>query len=77
MEMCFTFFKKVNYQETLKARSTKKYVFVGSRLDGNFVKALCESISMGRTSYTEAYRLTNTSRKTFSEVAQHFGGMEW
>lgn len=53
------------------------YNTMGSRLDGNFVKALCESISMGRTSYTEAYRLTNTSRKTFSEVAQHFGGMEW
>ena len=30
METCFTFFKKVNYQETLKARSTKKYVFVGA-----------------------------------------------
>ena len=53
------------------------YNTMGPRLDGNFVKALCESISMGRTSYTEAYRLTNTSRKTFSEVAQHFGGMEW
>ena len=33
--------------------------------------------NMGRTSYMEAYRLTNTSRKTFSEVAQHFGGVEW
>lgn len=48
------------------------YNTMGSRLDGNFVKALCESISMGRTSYTEAYRLTNTSRKTFSEVAAAF-----
>ena len=49
---------------------------MSSRLDGCFVRALCESINMGRTSYTEAYRLTNTSRKTFSEVAQRFGGVE-
>ncbi|MCD8134136.1 MAG: ImmA/IrrE family metallo-endopeptidase [Clostridiales bacterium] len=47
----------------------------GSRLDGCFVRALCESIHMGRTSYTEAYRLTNTSRKTFSEVAKSLGGV--
>ena len=53
------------------------YNTMGSRLDGNFVRALCESINVGRISYTEAYRLTNTSRKTFSEVAQHFGGVEW
>lgn len=49
----------------------------GARLDKCFVKALCESIHMGRTSYTEAYRLTNTSRKTFSEVARNLGGVGW
>lgn len=53
------------------------YNTMGSRLDGTFVKALCESVNMGRTSYTEAYRLTNTSCKTFSEIVQHFGGVEW
>jgi Zn-dependent peptidase ImmA (M78 family) len=53
------------------------YNTMGSRLDGCFVRALCESINMGRTSYTEAYRLTNTSRKTFSEVVQNLGGVEW
>ena len=53
------------------------YNTMGSRLDGCFVRALCESINIGRTSYTEAYRLTNTSRKTFSDVVQHFGGVEW
>lgn len=53
------------------------YNTMGARLDGCFVRALCESINMGRTSYTEAYRLTNTSRKTFSDVVQHFGGVEW
>ena len=51
------------------------YNTLGTRLDGVFVRALCESIHMGRTSYTEAYRLTNTSSKTFSDVAQRFGGV--
>lgn len=31
------------------------YNTMGSRLDGCFVRALCESINMGRTTYTEAY----------------------
>ncbi len=53
------------------------YNTMGARLDGCFVRALCESINMGRTSYTEAYRLTNTSRKTFSDVVQRLGGVEW
>lgn len=53
------------------------YNTMGVRLDGCFVRALCESINMGRTSYTEAYRLTNTSRKTFSDVAKGLGGVEW
>ena len=52
------------------------YNTMGARLDGCFVRALCESINMGRTSYTEAYRLTNTSRKTFPDVVQRFGGVE-
>lgn len=53
------------------------YNTMTSRLDRCFIRALCESINMGRTSYTEAYRLTNTSRKTFSEVADRLGGAEW
>lgn len=51
------------------------YNTMGTRLDGCFVRALCESIQTGRTSYTEAYRLTNTSRKTFSEIAVRLGGV--
>lgn len=65
-----------NYHQMKENRESSGgnyYNTMSSRLDGRFVKALCESINMGRTSYTEAYRLTNTSRKTFSEVAQHLG----
>ena len=52
------------------------YNTMSSRLDSAFVKAICLSIKSGRTSYTEAYRLTNTSRKTFSEVVGRLGGVE-
>ena len=48
-----------------------------SKLDGVFVRALCESVNSGRTSYTEAYRLTNTTSKTFPEVASGLGGVLW
>ncbi len=52
-----------------EAKGGDYYNTMGSRLDGCFVRALCDSIHLGRTTYTEAYRLTNTSRKTFSEIA--------
>lgn len=63
-------------QETKQVHGGNYYTTMGSRLDGCLIRALCESIHMGRTTYTEAYRLTNTSRKTFSEIAQHFGGID-
>ena len=49
------------------------YNNLSSRLDGCFVRALCESIHMGRTSYAEAYRMTFTDRKTFMNIAQKLG----
>ena len=64
-------------KENKESTGGNYYNTMGSRLDGCFVRALCESINMGRTSYTEAYRLTNTSRKTFSDVVQRLGGVEW
>ena len=48
-----------------------------SKLDKVFVRAICESINSGRLSYTEAYRLTNTSRKTFDKIARDLGGVLW
>jgi Predicted Zn peptidase len=69
-----------NYKQMKENKQTdggNYYNTMGSRLDGCLIRALCESINMGRTTYTEAYRLTNTSRKTFSEVAHRLGGVEW
>lgn len=53
------------------------YKVARSKLDGVFVRALCESVKSGRTSFTEAYRLTNTTSKTFFEVASGLGGVLW
>lgn len=53
------------------------YRVARSKLDGVFVRALCESVNSGRTSFTEAYRLTNSTSKTFSEVASGLGGVLW
>ena len=53
------------------------YRVARSKLDSVFVRALCESVNSGRTSFSEAYRLTNTTSKTFSEVASGLGGVLW
>lgn len=60
-----------------KSSGGNYYRVARSRLDGAFVRALCESVNSGRTSFTEAYRLTNTTSKTFSEVASGLGGVLW
>ncbi len=39
-----------------------------SRLDNRFVIALDTSLKEGKTQYTEAYKLTNSSRNTFSVI---------
>ena len=46
-----------------------------SRLDGNFVRALCTGLAERSISYPEAYRLTNTNGKTFPKIAHGFGGV--
>ena len=38
------------------------------KIDRNFVTALARSIRTEKTQYTEAYRLTNTNRKTFARL---------
>lgn len=60
-----------------KASGGNYYSTAQSRLDKVFVRSLCDSINSGRTSYTEAYRLTNTTGKTFFEVASRLGGVLW
>lgn len=44
------------------------------RMDSRFINALNNSIYDGTTSFTEAYRLTNTTRKTFSALVDKIRG---
>ncbi len=60
-----------NQQRKRKISGGNYYSTLKSRLDPNFVAALYSSVLEGRTSYTEAYRLTNTNGKTFSELVNH------
>ena len=45
-----------------------------SRFDNRFLKMLIESVSEGKTLYTDAFRLTKTNRSTFSALAEEIGG---
>lgn len=49
------------------------YLTKQSRLDRRFVEHLAASLSEGRTSYTDAYRLTGTNRKTFPKLLDTMG----
>lgn len=69
--------KAFNQHKQEQGSGGNYYSTAKSRLDGVFVRALCESVNSGRTSYTEAYRLTNTTGKTFSEVVSGMGGVLW
>lgn len=53
-----------NYYNTLK-----------TRIDKRLVMALNNSIYEGRTTFSEAYRLTNTNRKTFSTLVEMVVGV--
>ena len=64
-----------NKMKNRKSEGGDYYSSKKTRLNNSLIKALCESISSGRTTYTEAYRLTNTTRKTFDEVISRFGGV--
>lgn len=51
------------------------YRNLASKIDRNFVAALARSVSEGKIQYTEAYRLTNTNRKTFERLLKEIGGV--
>ena len=57
-----------------KASGGNYYKTLGRRLDYRFVNAVENSVKNGRISCTEAYRLTNTSRKTFDKMVKQLQG---
>lgn len=50
------------------------YNTLNSRMDKHFLRALNNSMYEGKTSATEAYRLTNTNRETFSNLLRMIAG---
>lgn len=50
------------------------YSTLSSRIDKRFLSALSNSVYEGKTLYSEAYKLTNTDRHTFSTLVERIGG---
>ncbi|MBT9775172.1 ImmA/IrrE family metallo-endopeptidase [Clostridium sp. MCC353] len=70
-------YKKWQEQRNKKSSGGDYYKNMGAKLDHRFIRALAGSAKEGRTQYTDAYRLTNTNRKTFSRLADEIGGVRW
>lgn len=51
------------------------YRNAASRLDHDFLFSLAESVDTGKTTYTEAFGLTNTNRKTYANLMNQIGGL--
>ena len=77
----FESYKKVydcsiqNFEKRKSAdrRGPSYYVTLASHVDKRFFTMLYSSVLDGRTRYTEAFRLTNTNRKTFEGLALQYG----
>lgn len=64
------------YEKTARlaiAYDLKKKSNSGGRIDSRFLKMLINSVTAGRTPYTDAYRLTNSNRFTFEKLTNHAG----
>lgn len=46
-----------------------------NRLDHNFIIYLAGSVASGKTSYTDAFAMTNTNRKTYANLMDVVGGL--
>lgn len=55
-------------KQALKKEGGDFYTTKASRLDKRFLTFVVDSLSQGKTLYSEAFRLTGTNRNTFSEL---------
>lgn len=62
--------KKFYELKEKKSAGGNFYRTMETRLDKRFFSLVLDSVSKGRTQYTEAFRLTNTNRNTFSRIAE-------
>jgi len=70
----FLFYKEWQQNEYAKSRSSggggDYYLNQNLRIGRRFGEALVQSVQEGKTSYTEAYRLSDLNRKTFQQYAE-------
>lgn len=62
-----------NFHEQKQAKKNTGgdfYRTMGSRIDKRFLTFVVDSVSRGKTLYSEAFRLTDTNRHTFSELVE-------
>ena len=50
------------------------YRTAASRIDQRFFRLLISSVYEGKTLYSDAFRLTNTNRSTFTNLVESVGG---
>lgn len=67
---------KYKEQKSEQGSGGNYYNTLRTRVDNRLVLALNNSVYEGRTAFTEAYRLTNTNRKTFSALVEMVAGAE-
>lgn len=65
---------KLIAQQTKKSSGGDYWATLLTRADHRFLRALENSVSEGRTPYTEAFRLTNTNLSTFEPMMQRVRG---
>lgn len=63
------------YQQSRKKGSGGDYYRTAmSKIDNRVLSMINESVRLGRTSYTEAFRLTNTNHKTYNSLISRIEG---
>ncbi len=62
-----------NYKKN-KSKGGDFYRSLNSKIDSNFLTYLISNVDKGKTLYTDAFRLTNTNRKTFSILKNQIEG---
>ena len=66
------------FQERLMGKKSgggDYYKTAASRIDRNFLICLSGSVTAGKTAYTDAFKMTNTNRKTYANLMDAIGGL--
>ena len=61
---------KFREEKNIKTSGGNYYSTMETRLDSRFFSLVVDSVSQGKTQYSEAFALTNTNRNTFVKLAE-------